>query len=584
MKNDDSVSPKDAKRRLSGQGNPDRTTRRDFFRRGFEGAVSIAAMGLGFSSARAQTRSPAIAAPAASSPMSLRGLMADAARVPEDVSYYRRLIDFSREWNLNSLLFSLTDDQGSALRFRSHPELLTHQHALTPEEARALAEYGEKRGVEIIPIVESFGHTHYITAVPRYAHLADRPPGGRGNFDGVIPVAPETLRLMHDLYQEAAAIFPGRYFHGGCDEVSWGGSELSRKALETRTRAEIWAGYLNSLDEIAQGAGKEFIVWGDYVLHKEPQILPLLSKNIVVMDWQYSVTDPQPLEQAARRVMAHGLRAIGAPAIISCRWGPRAGADALRNLAAYADAYRSIADARALGVIVTNWVPSRYIQQSIWDSFAYAAVALSEGGERARATGFRRFVERHYGARWNRNWAGIFEKFYYLAPSQPHCAPAGARLLLPIPWRNEAGLKAALAGPPGESVAFARLFEMIKEAESSVRRNGEDFRAFELSATYLEYLFSRDAATRERFREGSLTRESAARWIETVAGRDRQMLGELDAAWNQGRPSDSAAKLGPLFDFGPGDQLLFTFRQAAQFSAQLASNPDRFYRMMAGRS
>ena len=50
------------------------------------------------------------------------------------------------------------------------------------------------------------------------------------------------------------------------------------------------------------------------------------------MDWQYYVTDPKPLEQAARKVVDAGLRAIGAPAIISCRWGPRAGANALRNI------------------------------------------------------------------------------------------------------------------------------------------------------------------------------------------------------------------------------------------------------------
>jgi Glycosyl hydrolase family 20, catalytic domain len=284
----------------------------------------------------------------------LRGLMADAGRVPEDPSYYRRAIDFCRRWNMNAYLISLADDQGCAFRFKSHPELITHKNALTHEQAKELADYARERGVELIPEIESFGHTRFITGVPQYARLQDAMQGGRNNFSAVTPVAPETLKLFADLYREVAEIFPSRYFHGGCDEVNWGGSELSREALKKKSRDEIWAEYVNSLDEIARGLGKDLIVWGDYVLHKQPGILPRLNKDIIVMDWQYYVTDPRPLEQAARTVVDTGLRVIGAPSIISCRWGVRAGANALRNIDAFADAYSRIESPRALGVIVTN--------------------------------------------------------------------------------------------------------------------------------------------------------------------------------------------------------------------------------------
>jgi len=43
----------------------------------------------------------------------LRGVMVDAARVPENIAYYRRVIDFCTEWGLNTVQFRLTDDQGS---------------------------------------------------------------------------------------------------------------------------------------------------------------------------------------------------------------------------------------------------------------------------------------------------------------------------------------------------------------------------------------------------------------------------------------------------------------------------------------
>ena len=47
----------------------------------------------------------------------MRGLMVDAGRVPESIDYYRRVIEFCADWELNTLHFRIADDQGSALRF-----------------------------------------------------------------------------------------------------------------------------------------------------------------------------------------------------------------------------------------------------------------------------------------------------------------------------------------------------------------------------------------------------------------------------------------------------------------------------------
>ncbi|HTF68679.1 MAG TPA: family 20 glycosylhydrolase, partial [Edaphobacter sp.] len=166
----------------------------------------------------------------------MRGLMVDAGRVPESIDYYRRVIEFCADWELNTLHFRLADDQGSALRFTSVPDLLTHKNAFTPEQLKSLADYAKSHGVDLIPELESFGHTGYITCSPAYAHLLDGSAQGRSEFTGIIPVSPETLHLFDTLYREVASIFPSIYFHGGCDEVDWGASPLSRKALETKTR------------------------------------------------------------------------------------------------------------------------------------------------------------------------------------------------------------------------------------------------------------------------------------------------------------------------------------------------------------
>lgn len=509
----------------------------------------------------------------------MRGVMVDAARVPESLDYYRRVIEFCSDWELNTLHFRVADDQGTALRFSSVPDLVTHPDAFTPDQLRGLAEYGKAHGVDLIPELESFGHTGYITRSPVYAHLLDRDAQGDSEFTGIIPVHPETLQLFEKLYREVAAVFPSAYLHGGCDEVNWGGSEPSRKALQTKTRSQLWAEYLNALNHLAESFGKQFIVWGDFVVHKEPAILGQLDKSILIMDWNYWDTNAVQFRDTLAHIQAAGHRGIGAPGLISYRWGPRAGTRSLRNIDAFADAYLTENDASSLGVILTNWVPSRYIQNSIWDGFAYSAVAFKDGSAAAQIAGLRRFVEKHYGAQWNAQWNEAFQLLYDAAPASEEPAsfsPLGLRL--PVPFSNEEQLAALLKDRSARSNPFTRLRSLLVQLNLSVLKNLPDFQALALSVEYLEATFWRESIIFDQAKP--ISRESAHDLIQNIAQRDRNLAEALSADWGTGRPSASDAKVAPLFGFEPKDQLLFQWRQAAEFSARLALVPDRFYLLL----
>lgn len=510
----------------------------------------------------------------------MRGLMVDASRLPESIEYYRRVIEFCADWEFNALQFRLTDDQGSALRFTSVPDLVTHGNAFTPEQLKSLAEFAKSHGVDLIPEMESFGHTGFITRSPAYAHLLDRDAQGSSEFTGIIPVHPETLQLFDKLYREVASIFPSIYLHGGCDEVNWGGSSLSRKALQMKTRAQIWAEYLNSLNGISEGLGKQFIVWGDFVLHKEPEILGLLKKNIVIMDWSYYDNSSASIRESFLKVRANGSRGIGAPALSCYKWGARVGVEQLRNIDAIADAYLGANDKDSLGVILTNWIPSRYVQNSIWDGFAYAAVAFNEGTATAQTSGFRRFVEKHYRASWNEEWSEVFQIIYESAPSvQDREAASWMGLSLRIPWSNDEQFTAMLREIAHRSNPFTRLRSLLVQLEPSVLKNLSDFQAFELCAEYLERMFWRDAVVVEQAGK-RVDRETAELLIQSIAERDQALAAALSKDWDKGRFPDSAAKLEPVFGLQPKDQLLLQWERAAAYSANLASHPDRFYQLL----
>src|SRR6185437_1876945 len=493
--------------------------------------------------------------------------MVDAARVPEKLDYYHRVIDFCAAWGFNTLHFRLADDQGSALRFASVHGLVTHAHAFTPEQLRALAQYGLRCDVDVIPELESFGHTGYITRSAAFAHLLDRDPNGSAEFSGVSPLDPATLNLFAALYREVASIFPSKYLHGGCDEVNWGGSARSRLALQSRSRAQIWAAYLNALNRAAVALQKELIVWGDFVLHKEPQILDMLDKRIVIMDWNYAETNSAPLHDTLKRIAAHGARAIGAPALSCYRWGPRVGIEQLRNVDAFADAYLASSEPASLGVVVTNWVPSRYVQNSIWDGFAYAAVALNHGTAAAQTSAFRQFVEKHYQSAWKEQWNEVFETIYNSAPYWPgEIRRSQNALTLPVPWSSDAQLTAVLRAETPPANPFTRLASLLVLLEPSVLNHLADFQAFALSVQYLQRLFWRETAVIAQASERPLDRTQAALLIQAISARDQALASDLAVDWDTGRFTHAPAASQPVTDLQPKDQLLFQWKQAARYS------------------
>ena len=275
----------------------------------------------------------------------------------------------------------------------------------------------------------------------------------------------------------------------------------------------------------------------------------------------------------AEKAVNSGHRAMGAPGLIYCRWGPRPGSTQFNNLDAFAEAYTHLNG--SLGVIVTNWVPGRYLGDALWDGFAYAAVTLRDGSAAARHTAFRRFVEKHYAAEWSNTWDDVFTTIYDTAPYSPACCAPWMQPTLIAPWHSEEELAATTKAGVIDSPPYTRLRSQLVFCARTVRKNLEDFAAFALAVEYLEHLFWRSTSV-AREAQGKISGQTAKLLIQTIAARDQELLERLDADWDRVRPADSPAKSQPLFGSSPQDQLLFRFRQAAAFSAQLAADPEHF--------
>jgi hypothetical protein len=495
-----------------------------------------------------------------------RGFMIDAPRGVETIEYYFRLIDFCQEEGFNSIIFRLTDDQGSAYLFNSHPELNMCEGAFSAKELKTIVDYAQKHGIEMIPEVESFGHSRYIIQTKRYKFLNDGPAGE--DFNALCPVNDSTLNLMKDLYNEVAAIFPGQYFHIGCDEVNWGAGELSKKALETKNKSQIWADYVNKLNGFVKTIGKKTIIWGDVPLYNEIEVLDMLDKDIIIMDWNYWETNQEKIRSLAHTVLTKGFKVIGCPAVSWCAWGPRVGEKQFENINAYAEVYENITDSNNLGIFLSNWVPKRYLQGSQWDTYTIAAEILKNKGNYQYMDAIPQFVKDHFGVQYDANWEKIFTTLYKEIP-QWGCGQEDS--LKFFCWRSEKEIKDIVSDRRNLTNNFSEISSLLTTFKKSVTRNMQDFDDLLLTVDFINYNYDRQNELLNFIHSKKTDIKSVEIYLMKVAVEDQHMLFKINQAWSTGRRSR------PSKD---DKDFMWSFNLASAYSKHLFENPGEFINIL----
>ncbi|MBI4026943.1 MAG: family 20 glycosylhydrolase [Verrucomicrobia bacterium] len=296
--------------------------------------------------------------------MKINGLLIDCSRLLERHKYYFRLVDFMADWGMNLLVLHFTDDAGCAVKLPGF-EQLAMPHAFTAAEVRKLIRHAARRGIEIVPEIETFGHTRCITDRKEFHHLYAGPPGKQLVFNAIDPLNPETWKLMGELLKSVVRLFPSHFIHVGCDEVN-----LTEYCQQRKLDADqVWADYVNRIFDLTRGCGKAPMFWADHPLHS-PRIASRLQKNVMAIWWNYShllkVSDLKRLQKAGfRRILAAPSTANYSMRFLT----PRRQLVNVRKMAVCARRYRLD------GVLNTVWTTTRYSQGAMYYGIAYSAFA-----------------------------------------------------------------------------------------------------------------------------------------------------------------------------------------------------------------
>ncbi len=196
---------------------------------------------------------------------------------------------------------------------------LAWPHAFTKEQAKELICECRELGIEPIPMFNMFGHASASRVCYGKHVVLDQNPTLQRYFtpDGWAwdITNPTVYDLFKKVRQELYAVFgPTQHFHIGFDEAYF---YMHREDLRKRVPA-----FLSRLTADIVAEGRRPMLWMDMILKETDypseyyaygkedeaeQLLGALSKETVMVDWQYKVVQPPVLSSVYLKNKGHDL-------------------------------------------------------------------------------------------------------------------------------------------------------------------------------------------------------------------------------------------------------------------------------------
>ncbi|MEU6479513.1 glycoside hydrolase family 20 protein [Streptomyces sp. NPDC047017] len=341
-----------------------------------------------------------------------RGFMLDIARKPFTAGWIEDRIRELGDLKYNELGLHFSDDQSFRLASDSHPEIVSKDH-LTKAQIKQIVDLATSRHITVVPEIDSPGHLGAVIAA--HPDLQLRDAQGTATKGAIDISKPQSAKIVDDLLNEYAGVFPGGFWHLGGDEyqaltVRDPQSSYPQLAAAARkaygsggTVADLTTGWLNARAATVRAHGRAPRAWNDG-FYAGTSVQP--AKDIEVAYWtgkELGARPPAEYLAAGRQVINYNdeylYYVLGQPQTfvyptgqrIYEQWTPRV----LRGTQAVPARY----DSQILGGSFAVWcdyahaqtedqvaagirMPLRATVQKLWDS---GKPALSWAGFKALA-------------------------------------------------------------------------------------------------------------------------------------------------------------------------------------------------------
>lgn len=185
------------------------------------------------------------------------------------------------DWKLNTLLL----EYEAKFPYSESLGIQDPVSTWTLDSIAGLQEKARECGVEIIPLVQTFGHLEFVLRHPRYADLRELPD----LLCQICPLNEKALNLVCSMLDEVlAAHSSARFLHIGCDETAYlGACPRCRDFREKSSSLDLYLQYVNQIVRHVHRAGVGVMMWDD-ILRTQPEQVVKIPEEVTLVHWDYS--------------------------------------------------------------------------------------------------------------------------------------------------------------------------------------------------------------------------------------------------------------------------------------------------------
>ncbi len=246
----------------------------------------------------------------------VRGFYHDAARgrVPR-MEWLEALVDTLSFYKINQLQLYIEH----SYLFAGMSELWRDDTPLTSDDILALDRYCQKRGVELVPSLSTFGHLYKLLSTTQYRRYCELPDAGGQPFGFKQRMDHHTINvsdkdafsLICDMIAQFLPLFSSKRFNICADETFDLGRGKNKERAEREGKDRLYMDYVKKLCAFVTEQGSTPMLWGD-VLLGFPQLASELPEEAICLNWGYA---PDQSEESTRIYAGTGVRQYVCPGV-----------------------------------------------------------------------------------------------------------------------------------------------------------------------------------------------------------------------------------------------------------------------------
>ncbi|XP_057668899.1 hexosaminidase D-like [Diorhabda carinulata] len=206
----------------------------------------------------------------------------DLKGAPPLISYFRRFFPLIQSMGATGILLEYED----MFPFSGHLKNISAKNAYSVENIKEILNLAENSQLEVIPLVQTFGHLEFALKHAEFAYL--REVGG--SPQALCPSRKSSLDFITELINQVMSLHPSvKYLHIGCDEVfQMGECDLCRLEIHEN----LFLKHIKNVVDIVRlkYPTLKIIVWDDMLRHISQQSMldAKLGELVEPMVWVYA--------------------------------------------------------------------------------------------------------------------------------------------------------------------------------------------------------------------------------------------------------------------------------------------------------